>query len=74
MALGRQMHHRVGLVRGEYLAHRGGIGDVGADQHVTVMAARLLQRLLRCGIGQLVDIDHHVVAVGASGGEPPPNR
>ena len=35
MALGREVHHRVGLVGREHLAHRGGIGDVGADQHVT---------------------------------------
>ena len=34
MALRREVHHRVGLMRREDLAHRGGIGDVGADQHV----------------------------------------
>ena len=38
MAFRRQMHHRVRLVGREYLPHRHGIGDVGADQHVTVVA------------------------------------
>ena len=63
VGLRREVHHRVGLVGREDLAHRGGIGDVGADQHVARMAACLLQRLLRGGIGQLVDVDHHVVGV-----------
>ena len=63
MAFRRQVHHRVGLVGGEHLAHRRGVGDVGADQHVAVVVARLLQRLLRGGVGHLVDVDHHVVGV-----------
>jgi hypothetical protein len=63
MALRCEMHHRVGLVRREDLAHRGGVGDVGADQHVAVVCSRLLQRLLRRGVGQLVDVDHDVAAV-----------
>ena len=37
VAFGRQMHHRVRLVGGEDLAHRRGVGDVGADQHVAVV-------------------------------------
>ena len=63
MALRRKVHHRVGLMRREDLPHRGGIGDIGADQHVAAVPACLLQRLLRRGIGHLVDIDRHVVAV-----------
>ena len=63
MAFGRKMHHRVGLMRREDLPHRRGVGDVGADQHVPVVAARFLQRILRCGIGQLVDVDHHVIGM-----------
>ena len=63
MAFGREVHHSVGLLRREDLAHRGGVGDVGTDQHVAVVGPRLLQRLLRGRIGQLVDVDHDVVAV-----------
>ena len=63
MALRRQMHHRVRLMRGEYLPHRRRIGDVRAHQHMAVVPARLLQRLLGGRVGHLVDIDHDVVGV-----------
>ena len=61
MAFRREMHHRVGLMRREHLPHRRGVGDVGADQHMAGVAARLLQRLLRRGVGHLVDVDHDVI-------------
>ena len=63
MALGGQMHHRVRRVGGEHLAHGGAVRHAGADQHMPVVAPPLLQRLLRGGVGHLVDIDHHMVGV-----------
>ena len=63
VAFGREVHHRVGLVRREHLPHRRGVGDVGADQDVAVVRPRLLQRVLGGGVGHLVDVDHHVVGV-----------
>lgn len=59
MGFRRQVHDRVGLPGGEHLAHRGMIGDVGADQGVVV--ARALQRLFRGRVGQFVNIDNTVI-------------
>ena len=74
MALGREMHHRIGPMRGEHLPHGGGVGDVGADMDVAVMAARVAERILRGGVGHLVDVDDHMVACRPSGGGSPPSR
>ena len=63
MAFRRQMHHRVGLVGREDLPHRRGVGDVRADQDMSVVTPRILQRVLGGGVGQLVDVDHDVVGV-----------
>ena len=63
MAFGRQMHHRVGIVGREHLAHRGGVGDVGLDQDMAVVPKTFLQRVFRGGVGHLVDIDDDVIGV-----------
>jgi hypothetical protein len=61
VALGSEVHDRVRLVRGQNLPHRGTIGDVGLDQQMAAMVPRLLQRLLRGSVGQLVHIDDGVI-------------
>jgi len=58
--LGREVHDRVGAMRGEHLAHGIGVGHVGADERVPRIGASLLQRLERRGISHPVDIDHRV--------------
>ena len=64
MALGREVHHGVGAVGGEDVAHRGGVGDVGAEVPMAWMGARLLQRVLGGGVGHLVHV-HDVMVGGA---------
>jgi len=56
MGLGGEMHDEVGLVGGEELAHRRGIGDIGADQHMARIAQRGVQRVFRGGVGHLVHV------------------
>ena len=61
VAFGGEVHHRVGTVCLEHLLDRGGVGDVGLDEEVAGVAARLLERLFRGGVGHLVHVDHAVV-------------
>ena len=61
VALGGKVHDRVGLVRRQYLPHRGLIGDVGLYQKMAAMVPRLLQCLLGGRVGQLVHIDDGVI-------------
>ena len=63
MALRRQVHHRIRLMTGEDLAHRRRIGDIRVHQDVTPVMPSLLQRVFGRGVGQLVHVDHDVIAV-----------
>jgi hypothetical protein len=63
MALGRKMHHGVGLMRVEDFPHRGGVCDIGADERMAVAGESLLQRILGGGIGHGIDIDDRVVGL-----------
>ena len=63
VTFGRQMHDHVRVVRLKRVAHGGGIGDIGADQNVTLVMPGFLQRLFRGGVGHLVDIDHDVTGL-----------
>ena len=62
-AFGGQVHHRVGPVGGEDLPHRIGVADIGLHVHVPGVAQSFLQRVLRGGVGHLIDVDD-VVAGG----------
>ena len=63
MAFGRKVHHRIGLMGDEDLPDRRGMRDVGADQHMAIVMATFLQRVLGRRVSQLVDVDHHVIGL-----------
>lgn len=53
-----EMHDQIGLVGGEGAAHRGGIGDIGADQRVARARSCRIERVFRGGVGHFVNIDN----------------
>jgi hypothetical protein len=63
VAFGGQVHHRIGVVRGEGGGHRARIRDVCPHQYVAGMLAGFLERVLGRGVGHLVDVDNDMVGV-----------
>ena len=63
MALGRQMHHGVGVEARENLGDGRTIADIGAAEMIARMALHRSKRGEIAGIGQLVDDQHLVIGV-----------
>ena len=63
VALGGKMHHHVGLIGLEQLAHLGRVRDVGAHKGVALIVRHRRKRVEIARIGELVDHEHAVVAL-----------
>ena len=57
MALGGEMHHRIGGMLGEHRIHGVAVADVGADEGVARAVGDGLERAQVGGVGELVDVD-----------------
>ncbi len=58
VTFGGQVHHRVGLVGFEGMAHGATVGHVALDERIAVGALDLGQRGRTGRVGQFVEIDH----------------
>ena len=74
MALGRQMHDRIGAVPLEDAAERAGVADIGLLEGIARIAGDRRQGLRIGGVGQLVEIDDRRVRSRRSDGGRAPSR
>ena len=63
MAFGRQMRDHVGTEVRDRGTHRAGIADIAPNEPIALRRCDRLDRRQRAGIGQLVEIEHIVLAV-----------
>ena len=60
MALGRQMHHRIGGMAGEDPVERGAVADIGMFEGILRVIGDAGHIVETGGIGQRVKIDHRM--------------
>jgi hypothetical protein len=58
MALGSQVHHRIGGMLCKHLFHTAAVADVGLNESIARPLADGFERVQVGGIGQLVDVDN----------------
>ena len=64
MALGRQMHHRIGVEIGKGLMQRGAVADINVRERIALRMLDSIQRFQVARIGEFVDIQHTVARMG----------
>jgi hypothetical protein len=62
MAFRGEMHHGIRVMKFKHLAHRIGVGNISPHQLMARVVRRLLQRILRSGVGHLVDVHHDMAS------------
>ena len=64
MRLGRKIDHGAGLVLGQQAGHQRGVADVALHEDVAGVALHAGQVVQIACVGEFVEVDHGLVAVG----------
>jgi len=63
VALGRQMHHGIGLMGGKHPIQFGAVADIDLLEGITLAARDLSQGFQVACIGQLIEVDNRILGV-----------